>query len=217
MSKEVINRIGDLVYKKLDEVKEFQGELKELTKQSYEFLKTSLLRHGNIGTLYIWKNNILDGHQRLKTLLQLQKEGITVPSEIPCVEIKADNKKQAKRFLLQYVSQQGKVTPEGLYEYIHDSELQDELDLMSQELDIPGLDFEEFQKGWFEEPCVLLPDGEKTEFEQITFTLHNEQAEQVKQAIEIAKGKGPFVDSTNENSNGNALARIVETYITQNG
>lgn len=62
-----------------------------------------------------------------------------------------------------------------------------------------------------------LPDEDRAPFQQMTFTLHDEQAEQVKAAITAAKGLGPFVDSPNENSNGNALARIAETFITEHG
>jgi ParB family chromosome partitioning protein len=62
-----------------------------------------------------------------------------------------------------------------------------------------------------------LPDGDKSEFQQITFTLHDDQAEQVKAALEAAKAMGAFVDTGNENSNGNALARVCETFLTQHG
>jgi ParB-like chromosome segregation protein Spo0J len=62
-----------------------------------------------------------------------------------------------------------------------------------------------------------LPDGDKSPFQQMTFTLHDTQAEQVKAALAAAKAAGAFVDSPNENSNGNALARICETYVTEHG
>jgi ParB-like chromosome segregation protein Spo0J len=61
-----------------------------------------------------------------------------------------------------------------------------------------------------------LPSGDRAPFQQMTFTLHDDQAEQVKAAIEIAKKMGRF-ESENENSNGNALARVCETFVTQNG
>ena len=63
-----------------------------------------------------------------------------------------------------------------------------------------------------------LKDGDREPFQQMTFTLHDEQAEQVRDAIEAAKAMGPF-DSPNENGNGNAIARICETFLTmvQNG
>jgi hypothetical protein len=58
-----------------------------------------------------------------------------------------------------------------------------------------------------------LPDGDRAPFQQMTFTLSDEQAERVKEALEAAKDAGPFDDTGNENSNGNALARIVEAYL----
>jgi len=61
-----------------------------------------------------------------------------------------------------------------------------------------------------------LPEGEKSPFMQMTFTLHEEQVGQIEGALKAAKGQGPF-DSQNENSNGNALARICETYLTDYG
>ena len=57
-----------------------------------------------------------------------------------------------------------------------------------------------------------VPDGEKSPFEQMTFTLATHQAETVREALRVAKEAGPFVDTGNENSNGNALARICEAY-----
>jgi ParB-like chromosome segregation protein Spo0J len=59
-----------------------------------------------------------------------------------------------------------------------------------------------------------LADGDKEPFQQITFTLHDEQAEQVKVALATAKAMGPFIETFNENGNGNALARICETFLT---
>jgi len=58
-----------------------------------------------------------------------------------------------------------------------------------------------------------LADGEKEPFQQMTFTLHDEQVEQVKAAMDAAKAMGPY-DSLNENGNGNAIARICETFLT---
>lgn len=62
-----------------------------------------------------------------------------------------------------------------------------------------------------------LPNEDRAPFQQMTFTLHDTQAEQVREAVKLAKAQGEFVDSENENSNGNALARICETYLTEHG
>ena len=58
-----------------------------------------------------------------------------------------------------------------------------------------------------------LPTGDRAPFQQMTFTLSDEQAEQVKAALESARRLGPFVDTGNENGNGNALARICEVFL----
>lgn len=58
--------------------------------------------------------------------------------------------------------------------------------------------------------------ADKGEMEQITFTLHKFQAETIKGALETSKAMGDFGDTGNTNSNGNALARIVELWLGQN-
>lgn len=63
----------------------------------------------------------------------------------------------------------------------------------------------------------VMPAGDRAPFRQMTFTLHDSQEVQITRAMAIAKKMGPFTDSPNENGNGNALARICETFITQNG
>ena len=62
-----------------------------------------------------------------------------------------------------------------------------------------------------------MPNGDKLPFVQRTFILSNEQAEQVDRALEISTKMGPMEDALNTNSNGNALARVCEVFITSNG
>lgn len=62
-----------------------------------------------------------------------------------------------------------------------------------------------------------LNDGDREPFQQMTFTVHDEQKEQIDRALAAAKAMGPFLDSLNENSNGNALARVCEIFLTQHG
>lgn len=52
-------------------------------------------------------------------------------------------------------------------------------------------------------------------FQQMTFILHDDQVSQVKKAIEAAKKLGEF-KGENQNSNGNAIARIAEKFLEQN-
>ena len=55
-----------------------------------------------------------------------------------------------------------------------------------------------------------LPDGDKSELEQITFTLHNEQAEFIKYSIsQIDEYTETF---GNTNKNGNAIYELVKQW-----
>jgi len=61
-----------------------------------------------------------------------------------------------------------------------------------------------------------LPDGDKAPFQQMTFTLADEQAEQIKNAIADIKQTEEYKyceTMGNENSNGNALYLIIMQWI----
>lgn len=54
---------------------------------------------------------------------------------------------------------------------------------------------------------------EESDLEQITFTLHRDQAATVREAMQVAKDMGEFIDTGNPNSNGNAIARVCEMFL----
>ena len=58
-----------------------------------------------------------------------------------------------------------------------------------------------------------LPDGDRAPYQQKTFTLHDEQCEDVDAAVSIAKDMGHSQSPINENSNGNALAFICQFFV----
>ncbi len=73
-------------------------------------------------------------------------------------------------------------------------------------LDAPGFDVPEVD-------APALSDADKPEFQQMTFTLHDSQADTVKAAMGKAKAAGGAESDVNENSNGNALAYICATFL----
>ncbi|TDE64446.1 MAG: hypothetical protein D8M57_13170 [Candidatus Scalindua sp. AMX11] len=186
---------------KIDDVIYFQGNLKEMSEEDYGKLKTSMLEHGIISPGLVWRNRgkfyALDCHQRLKTLKQMRLEGIKVPDTIPAVEIHADSKKQAKRFLLQYVSQHGKVSEEELYAYIHDAGLEDDIGALELELSLPDLNFGEFKLGYFEPEETEGEEGDddaageeqEGNAEKFTFVVCKQDAETVHKALTKAEKK----------------------------
>jgi hypothetical protein len=81
-------------------------------------------------------------------------------------------------------------------------------------LDIGGFDL---KAGEFGEE-FSLPDGDKSPFQQMTFTLADEQAEQIKNAIADIKATDDYKYCEtfgNENSNGNALYLIIMQWAEQ--
>ena len=61
-----------------------------------------------------------------------------------------------------------------------------------------------------------LPSGDKEPFQQMTFTLADFQASEIKDALEEAKGLEAYktmITFGNSNTNGNAIALIVEQWI----
>lgn len=153
------------------------------------------------------ENGIIAGHGRV---LAAQKLGLT---ELPTVQ--ADHLTDAQR--RAYVIADNKLALNAGWD---DEMLRVELDELGDagfDLELTGFSLDEIEALQFEdgelEGMPEMPDGDKEPFQQVTFTLHDEQAEQVKAAIDAAKSLGPF-DSPNENSNGNALARICETFLS---
>jgi ParB-like chromosome segregation protein Spo0J len=64
-----------------------------------------------------------------------------------------------------------------------------------------------------------LPDGDKPPFQQMTFTLSDEQAELINLRISEVKKQQEYKsycdNSVNENSNGNAISYIVSKWVEQ--
>jgi hypothetical protein len=56
-----------------------------------------------------------------------------------------------------------------------------------------------------------LPNGDRNPFQEMTFIVHDDQVVVIKEALRQAKARGPF-EAPNENSNGNALARVCEAF-----
>jgi ParB-like chromosome segregation protein Spo0J len=81
-------------------------------------------------------------------------------------------------------------------------------------LDLIGFDLDSDELG----TDFTLPDGDKAPFQQMTFTLADEQAEQIKNAIADIKQTEEYKYCEtlgNENTNGNALYLIIMQWAEQ--
>lgn len=132
-------------YLPIDQLKTFQGNLKELHEDEYEKLKNSILKYGFSFPVFVWQDFMLDGHQRIFTVNKLLAEGYTI-GDIPVVEIEAENKVCAAEKLLLINSRYAKITDEGLYEFVNEMEL--DFESLVGDLDLPDFDMDNFIEGY---------------------------------------------------------------------
>ena len=151
------------------------------------------------------ENEIIAGHGRV---LAAQKLNL---KEVPCV--RADGWTVAQK--QAYVIADNKLALNAGW----DTEmLRIEIDELKNNFDISLLGFTDDEILNFsfdidtDGDLPDLTDADQGDLQQMTFTMHKDQIEQVKEAIQNSKNLGPFIDTGNDNSNGNALARICETF-----
>ena len=106
----------------ISQLDNFQGDLKVLSEENYTKMKKEILELGFCEPVTIWKNKILNGHQRVKTLTRMKEEGYEIP-KIPVNVVDAKDKKEAKKIILSLTSQFGKITNQGLYDFMKEAEI----------------------------------------------------------------------------------------------
>lgn len=135
-------------YLPIDQLKTFQGNLKELHEDEYEKLKRSILKYGFSFPVFVWQGYMLDGHQRVFTVNKLLSEGYTI-GDIPVVEIEAKDKTEAAEKLLVLNSHYAKITDEGLYEFVNEMEL--DFESLAGDLELSDFDMDRFVEGYMKD------------------------------------------------------------------
>lgn len=136
-------------YFTLDNLTEFQGELKKRTKKDIDKIKKSIKKHGFVAPFFYFvkdgKNFVLDGHGRLQACRELISDGIFFEGAFPCVEIKIDTEEEAKEILLKINSQYGKMTKETVNDFLCGLEINfDEISLPKTVIDFSGSELEKY-------------------------------------------------------------------------
>lgn len=173
-------------------------KFKKLVKSIKDFPQMLELR-----PIVIDENNIiLGGNMRYKALKEAGYKEVTI------VRANELTKEQKDEFIVK--------DNVGFGEWDWDS-LANEWDAEKLDdwgLDLPGFDLNADELG----TDFSLPDGDKAPFQQMTFTLADEQAEQIKNAIADIKETEEYKYCEtlgNENTNGNALYLIIMQWAEQ--
>jgi hypothetical protein len=157
-------------------------------------------------------NGIIAGHGRV---MAAQKLGLEV---LPVVEAAHLTETQKRAYIIA----DNKLASNAGWD---DEMLRIEFDELQQEgfdLELTGFSLDEVDQLSFDDDCETempeLADGDKEPYQQKTFTLHDEQAGIVDDAITIARANPMSDTGINENSNGNAISFICQQWLEmQNG
>jgi len=131
------------------ELRWVQGNLKSISKSSFERLKQSLLKNSFVQPFNVWDNGglwCLDGHHRQRAMQELEKEGVGIPETLPANFIDCKDEREAKKLVLVYSSIYARTDEESLYEFIHVNELN--FDDLKLEIDLPEINLGKFEAGW---------------------------------------------------------------------
>ena len=157
-------------------------------------------------------NGIIAGHGRVMAANKLNIK------ELPCVDASHLSETQRRA----YVIADNKLALNSGWDVEMLRVEFDELQEAGFDLELTGFSMDEIEEFGFDNDCEIempaLKDGDKEPYQQKTFTLHDEQAAIVDDAVTLAR-TSPLADTgLNENSNGNALALICQQWLeVQNG
>jgi len=150
------------------------------------------------------QNGIIAGHGRVMAAQKLELK------DVPCIRLGHLTDTQRRAYILadNKLAEIGG----GWDEELLGLEL---AELRDTNFDLELMGFSEEELGAFaveESGMPELSSEDKQPFQQMTFTVHDEQAEEVLAAITKAKGMGHGESGVNENNNGNAIAFICQSF-----
>lgn len=155
-------------------------------------------------------SGIIAGHGRLLAAQKLKLD------EVPTITLKGLTEAQRKA----YVIADNQLALNSGWDY---EALRIEVDRITEldfDISLLGFDDDFLDDLLIDGDAVVdfpeMDDGDKEPFQQITYTLHDEQAEIVRSAVTLAR-TNPVVDTgLNDNANGNAIALICEQWLNAN-
>lgn len=194
----------NIVYVDINDLQNADYNPRKATEKEFNDLKANIAKFGFVDPVIVNSNAdrhniIIGGHFRVRVAKSLNIK--TVPVVYLDIADIAKEKELNVRL--------NKNT--GTFDFDILANLFDEADLKDwgfTELDIPSL-------SGHADTNFDLPDGDKGNLEQITFTLSKEQAERIREVLAMVEGTDLFKFTEtygNTNSNGNALYTLANNY-----
>ena len=204
----------------IDQVSLWDKNPRNIKTADFKRLKKQITELGVYKPLIACKENggytVLGGNMRLRALKELgiKEVGISI--------VKAETEAKKIKYALSDNDRAGEYDEQQLaelvYPHIEEISLEDYKVDLGEAIDLKEA-VAEFGPDGPDWGAALsgLPDGDRAPFQQMTFTLHDDQVEQVNRAVKIAMKLGDFTGLENQNRNGNALAFVCETFVTEHG
>ena len=192
----------EIVYKSIDELTPYENNPRH-NENAVAAVAASIKEFNFKVPLVIDTNGVVvAGHTRLLAARQL---GL---SAVPCIVADDLLPDQIKAFRLA----DNKVSEFATWEFNALEKELAELECIDFDMCRFGFEQSEIDADDFGDE-FSLPDGDKGEICQMTFTLHNEQAELIKYALQVVDDCAETFGNTNKN--GNALYEVVRQWAEQ--
>lgn len=189
---------------KVSDLKDYALNNKIHPEKQIEEIKKSIIDAGYIVNICVDENlEILTWHGRKEALEGLQIKEI----EVTKILWLSDKEKRIYRIRDNKISELWVDNEDNLKFELIDLENPDlnELCELSVQMDPEGVS-DSFE----------LPSNDKSKLCQMMFTITEDQRDEIEKAMETARILGAFVDTWNENKNGNAIARVAELFNSKN-
>ena len=184
------------------EISKLKANPKNPKKHDDELIKGSIKELGFVDDIVVDENNIiLAGHGRVKALKDL---GAKDTEEVDVIKISGWTQEQKDKYLLL----SNKSVEKGGWDFDMLAKFDREL------LEMTGFEEDDFNLLSMDQlnDSFSLPNGGRSNFEQITFTLDKGQMEKVMECLKLSKKDEQYNNFDNENSNGNAIFLICEQW-----
>jgi hypothetical protein len=194
-------------YIAVDELKPYERNNKKHEDFDVGEIAKSIEKYGMVDPIGIWKGNVIvEGHGRL---LACKKLGI---DKVPCIRLDHLTDEQRREYAIVH----NKSSELALYDFDNLADELAELDLSDFDFDF-GVDTDAEESNYSPDEFgedFSLPDGDKPEICQMTFTIHQQQKELIEYALSVVKDE---ITETfgNTNSNGNALYEVIRQWAEQ--